>query len=105
VFPPPPPARNAGICPRGTCVCDERGRHSGPCRSVACLSARLNVRGRSSLDGSLSGVLWLPSFPHGPVIGGPGLAPGVLTRAFDAEWSGDSPGRVGVKFVQVRSCT
>src|SRR5882757_10782840 len=50
-------------------------------RSVACLSARQNARGRSSLDGSLGEVLWLPSFPRRPVIGGPGLAAGVLAEA------------------------
>jgi hypothetical protein len=73
---------------------------------VACLSARQNARGPSSLDGSLGGVLWLPSFPRRPVIGGPGLAAGVLVKPFDAniEWSGDSRGPVGFMYVQVGSC-
>jgi hypothetical protein len=75
-------------------------------RSVACLSARQNARGRSSLDGSLGGVLWLPSFPRRPVIGGPGLAAGVLAEARGAniEWFGDSGGPVGFMYVQVGSC-
>jgi hypothetical protein len=51
-------------------------------------------------------VLWLPSFPRRPVIGGPGLAAGVLAEALDAniEWFGDSGGPVGFMYVQVGSC-
>jgi hypothetical protein len=75
-------------------------------RSVACLSPRQNDRGRGSLDGSLGGVLRLPSFPRRPVSGGPGLAAGVLAEALDTniEWFGGSGEPVGFIYVQVGSC-